>query len=115
MSGDPFSKEQQLSRGQRRYKRKVASPKQWQAIIAAKAGPCRVCVNAQRNGHDFGIVEFHHIVPRSQGGDDVADNVLPLHAICHDDVTTRQAYALTAVEESLSDAERAYVVGKLGE
>ena len=45
MTGDvtPFPKSVQLARGERRYKRKVASPKQWQAISEAKRGPCRVC------------------------------------------------------------------------
>ena len=38
----PYTKSQQLARGAKRYRRKVASPKQWQAIIAAKVGPCRV-------------------------------------------------------------------------
>ena len=42
MAGEPFPKQRQLARGQRRYRRKVASPKLWQAIIAAKFGPSRV-------------------------------------------------------------------------
>ena len=40
---DPYPKSRQLARGERRYRRKVASAKQWQAIMAAKIGPCRVC------------------------------------------------------------------------
>src|SRR5437899_2678980 len=101
----------------RPYRRKVASPKQWQAIIAAKLGPCRVCTKTATNG---GIraephpIEFHHLIPRAQGGDDVADNIIPLHESCHFCVTVRQASALQAVAESLTDAEDAYVIGKLG-
>lgn len=108
----PYSKESQLSRGTRRYRRKVASPKMWQAIIAAKRGPCRVCGSPLRSS-------YHHLVPRSIGGDDVPANIVPLcgdgtHG-CHGKVEMRQAVALAVVAESLSDAEYAYVVGKLGE
>ena len=111
---EPFPKSRQLARGERRYRRKVASPKQWQAIIAAKQGPCRACVNVQGNGRDLGIVEFHHLVPRDLGGDDVADNIVPLHSYCHGLVTDRAAPFLRAVADSLTDAERAYIVGRLG-
>lgn len=111
---EPFPKSRQLARGARRYRRKVASPKQWQAIIAAKQGPCRVCVNALTNGYDYGVIEFHHLVPRSLGGDDVEDNIVPLHSICHAFVTARAGTGPARIGRSLSDAERAYVVGKLG-
>lgn len=115
MSGDPHPKEKQLARGERRYRRKVASPREWAAIIAAKQGPCRVCVNVRANGHDYGRIEFHHLVARARGGDDVADNIVPVHAYCHDAVTRRDAGALAAVAESLSELEHAYIVGKLGD
>lgn len=117
MSGAPDPKSRSLARGERRYRRKVASPKQWQRIIAAKTGPCRVCTQPRSNGHDFGVVEFHHLVERDgpHFGDDVEDNIVPVHAICHDDVTTRQAYALAALAASLTDPEYGYIVGKLGE
>jgi hypothetical protein len=106
-----------LARGQRRYRRKVASPKQWQAIIAAKQGPCRVCVNIGSNGHDWGVVEFHHIVSRGHGGDDVAENIIPLHRICHEGLhmAARGAPGTRAVLESLSDAEYAYMIQRGGE
>jgi hypothetical protein len=87
MSGEPYPKGKQLARGQRRYRRKVASPKQWQAIIAAKQGPCRVCCHPNGNGHGLGLVEF----------------------------TSRAPGALQSVARSLTDAEYAYVIGKLGE
>lgn len=53
----------------------------------------------------------HHILLRSQGGDDVEDNILPLadqpHRIYH------AKGRLPGVR--LTDAEYAYLVGKLGE
>lgn len=115
LSGQPDPKSRSLARGQRRYRRKVASPKQWQAIIAAKQGPCRVCTQPTANGHDWGLIEFHHLVPRDLGGDDVADNIVPVHHACHNNVTARTPGAREAVAASLSDAEYAYVIGKLGE
>jgi len=108
VAGAPYPKASQLARGERRYRRKVASPKQWQAIIEAKRGPCRlerfICE---------GRIEYHHIVPRSQGGDDVEDNIAPLCTYHHANLwmpSPRRAFA-----ELLTDAEYAYVVGKLGE
>jgi 5-methylcytosine-specific restriction endonuclease McrA len=105
----PYPKASQLARGERRYRRKVASPKQWQAIIAAKRGPCRVC------GFGAPYAEFHHLVPRDLGGDDVPDNIVPLGSSCHERVTRRVPVALRHLAESLTDAEYAYVIGKLGE
>jgi 5-methylcytosine-specific restriction endonuclease McrA len=106
VSGQPHPKAAQLARGERRYRRKVASPKQWQAIIAGKKGPCRVCGFG-------GLMEYHHLVPRAQGGDDVADNIVPLGHSCHEKITGRTLKAAESV--SLTDAEYAYVIGKLGE
>lgn len=111
----PRPKSAQLARGQRRYKRKVASPKQWQAIIAAKSGPCRVCLDPTNNGHDFGRVEFHHIVSRQDGGSDVAENIVPLHQDCHDRVTRRVQWACTALMLTLLDEEYAYMCQVGGE
>src|SRR5438128_8883051 len=108
----PDPKSRTLARGPRKYRRKVASPKQWQAIIAAKRGPCRVCPNYATYNER---IEFHHIVPRDLGGDDLADNIVPLHPDCHALVTVRHKDALLALAESLTDEEYAYVVAKLGE
>lgn len=106
----PFPKAAQLARGERRYRRKVASPKQWQAIIAAKRGPCRVCGATHTMGHTH-----HHVVPRDMFGDDLADNIVPVGWSCHDLIERRNPWALAQVAESLTDAEYAYVVGKLSE
>jgi predicted HNH restriction endonuclease len=110
---DPFPKERQLARGERRYRRKVANPKKWQAIIAAKGEACRIC-------ESWGTVsvfpiEYHHLVPRAHLGDDVADNIVPLCSADHRLVTEGQPSALARLAANLSPAEQAYVVGKLGE
>ena len=118
MSGDPYSKERQLARGERRYRRKVASPKQWQAIATAKLGPCRVCVRPLANGCTPAYaphrVQFHHLVARIHGGDDLEENIVPVCLECHDYVTRREPHALHALAASLSESERGYVLRKLG-
>lgn len=108
MSGAPFSKQQQTSRSERRYKRKVASPKQWQAIAAAKQGPCRVCGEPPPN-------ELHHIFSRAQGGSDVESNIAPLCHDCHGLITRRNQAPIKAFLSTLTDDEYAYVVEHGGE
>ncbi len=111
----PYPKAQQLSRGSRRHWRKVASPKRWQAIIDAKVGPCRVCTDPASNGSKFGRVQFHHLIPRSLGGDDAPDNIVPLCPVCHELVTRRGSIACGLLCSSLTDSECAYCVTKFGE
>ena len=105
MSGDPFPKELQLVRGVRRYRRKVGSPKQWQAIYASKSGPCRVCTFR-------GAIQLHHLVSRQDGGDDVPDNIVPVCPGCHDALTRRVEAIGRLLLTRLSDAEYAYMVGR---
>lgn len=112
---EPYPKAKQLARGERRYRRKVASPKQWQAIIAAKQGPCRVCSTPTSNGFDIGKVEFHHVVARVHGGEDKADNIVPIHRFCHGMVTARSPGHCKQLLGSLSDAEYAYMIERGGE
>ena len=109
----PYSKAQQLARGERRYRRKVASPKQWQAIRAEKIGPCRVCGSAAPKL--WRTLDLHHLIPRDRGGDDVADNMLPVHRDCHLLVELRSPRSVRWMLGNLSDAEYAYAVGKAGE
>lgn len=112
----PYSKEQQLGAGRpKRYRRKVAGPKQWAAIREEKlyGQPCRVCGPA---GDGLGgRMELHHLVPRGRLGDDVADNLVPVHRECHKLVEVHNRDALRALAESLTDGEYAYCIGKLGE
>lgn len=111
---DPFPKSRQLARGERRYRRKVASPKQWLAIREEKMQEgCRI--GWSKAHRDSLTIHLHHLVPRSQGGDDIAANLIPLCPECHRRVTENDRQALAMVAASLQDAERAYIVGKLGE
>ena len=76
MTSDPFPKSRQLARGERRYGRKVASPKQWQAIRAAKCeGACRICEYASWSPAQPDArperwpLESHHLIPRDRHAD----------------------------------------------
>ena len=106
----PFPRAVQLARGERRYRRKVASPKQWQALAMQKYGPCRACGDPK----PF-YLELHHLVSRQDHGDDVADNLVPLCRECHRSVTERDKAATYFLLVGLSDAEYAYMVQRGGE
>jgi hypothetical protein len=111
LSGDPYPKSAQLSRGERRYRRKVASPKQWQAIISAKGSRCRMdpglgCIFA---------VQYHHLVRREDGGDDVADNIIPLCGQHHEHVHKRGHRNMYRLLGALTNAEYAYMIERGGE
>lgn len=115
---DPFPKSRQLARGERRYRRKIASPKQWQAIIAEKGAVCRLSDGfwgfrtPERDGWQ---IEYHHLVSRARGGDDAADNIVPLCRRCHSAVTHGKQGYREALADALTDAERAYCEAKIGE
>src|SRR5438045_4126924 len=106
----PDPKARTLARGPRRYRRKVASPKQWQAIIAAKLGPCRSCCKPATNGGGLPVVKFHHVVTREDHGDDVEDNLVPLCEACHIAIHMRWTGPTRRLLWSLSDAEYAYAI-----
>ena len=108
MASEPFPKSRQLARGERKYHRKVASPKRWQAIIDAKHGPCRCCGST-------GPVEYHHLAPRAIGGSDTEANIVPVCHGCHALITRYDKQACAKLRLSLSDAEYAYVNDVLGE
>lgn len=99
----------------RRYRRKIASPKQWQAIVAAKLGPCRVCGAEGENGKLYGLIHLHHLVTRQDGGDDVPDNIVPLCPFDHDRITRRDPGVALVLMLSLSDAEYSYMIARGGE
>jgi hypothetical protein len=84
----------------------------WEQLRRAKLGPCRCC---GKTGWPLGL---HHIVPKSQLGDDLPWNLVPLCGSgsegCHGLVENRDAEARSAVRESLTEAEVAYVAGKRG-
>ena len=112
----PYTKEAQLERPRKRYRRVVASRKQWEAIIAEKSGPCRVDDALGNYPLDcYGHIEHHHIVARSDAGDDVAANIAPLCEKHHGLITGRELAACRVFVGSLSDAEYAYMVQRGGE
>ena len=106
----PRPKSASLARGERRYRRKVASPKQWQALHAEKLTSCRledqICA---------GVLELHHIVSRAALGDDVADNLAPLCSYHHMTVTQHMPTPSRLFLERLTDAEYAYMIERGGE
>lgn len=73
---------------------------------------CRIC------GKRTIALDPHHIVPRSQGGDDVAENIAPLCApwepSCHRRVTENDPEALRALRSALHPEETAYVLARKG-
>ncbi len=85
--------------------RHVATREEWKDLVREKAAPCRVC------GSLIGL-EMHHLVNRSQQGDDVADNLIPL-CIAHHGLITRRDHATAhAVRASLTPEEAAYCAAK---
>ena len=129
-AAQPYTKEMQLGGTPKRYRRTIAGRKRWEAIIADKAGPCRICGNGE-NGRVESRITFHHVVPRSSPwfGDDVPDNLVPVCLGCHDLIERRGEIMLggrrgiarrrhpIAVElvVSLTDAEYAYAIQRGGE
>ena len=104
----PFPKSAQLARGPKRYRRKVASAKRWQAIWDAKRGPCRVC-------RMHGTTDPHHLVFREDYGDDIEANIVPVCRPCHEALHVRAPAIGRLLLSSLSDAEYAYMIQRGGE
>jgi len=48
---------------------------------------CQECGESLYNGEN---VEMHHILPQKKGGTYKIDNIIPLHEICHKNVTIRE-------------------------
>lgn len=109
MSGKPDPKERTLELGRKRYRRIVASPKQWERIRQAKMGPCRVC-SARGD-----LVDLHHIVFRADGGDDLSPNLAPVCRPDHDALHRRADAIVRLFLSRLTDAEYAYMVSRGGE
>ncbi len=108
---EPYSKERQLSRGAKRYRRKIASPKAWQAIFAAKCRSCRICLANVA----LVTVDPHHLVARDHFGDDVPENIIGLCRDCHEQVERRDPGTCRIMLRRLDDAEYAYMVTRGGE
>jgi hypothetical protein len=73
---------------------------------------CRVC---RRRG----FVSRHHLVKRSQGGDDVDENIVPLCgdgvAGCHGRVEAKHRETLVALRKALRPDELDYIILRKGE
>ena len=106
----PFPKSVQLARGPKRYRRKVASAKQWERIWSEKRGPCRAC-----SFRAAAAIDPHHLVFREHGGDDVAANIVPICRSCHEALHNRAPAISRLLLTRLSDAEYAYMVERGGE
>jgi len=111
----PYSKEAQLGPSRsKRYRRKVATAKQWAALIEAKCSDrCRTCGDSV--ARSWGTLDPHHLVSRSDGGDDIADNIIGLCRDCHDKITRRDPVLCIALLSALEDGEYAYMIGRGGE
>jgi len=104
-----YSKEQQLARGERRRFRKVANWRERVKLRREKLGPCRTC------GATWDL-ELHHLVKRSAGGGDVADNLVSLCRNCHHlYIHKRDPIMAHVLLANLSDAEYAYMIERGGE
>jgi len=59
--------------------------------------------------------ELHHVVPRSQSGDDWYDNLVPLCADCHRKVTDNRLECLMLLRWALKPAQTRYCIERKGE
>ena len=91
-------------------RRTRATAAEWKRIRAAKLGPCLVCGDADTT--------LHHLVPKSLGGGDVEDNLVPLCGSgttgCHGLVEARDRTVCALLRDSLTRAELAYVLAVKG-
>jgi hypothetical protein len=83
-----------------------ARQQEWAELHRAKHGRCRICGRLP--------AQLHHLVARSQSGDDVADNLVPLCSDHHSAVHAGDLLARTLLGGRLTDAEVGYVVDRRG-
>ena len=91
--------------------RHVATTEEWERIIDLKGGPCRA-------GTGSYWVDYAHVVPRSQGGDDLPDNIIPLGHIAHmlyHDKRKGWEHVAHKIRASLTTGEVLYVLRKKGQ
>ena len=90
-----------------------ATAREWQKIKEQFAAACCVTCGLRP-------IELHHVVPRSQGGDDVVENLVPLCFRHHSDFESHaegweriaghiRAYVMAR------ESRLGYVIGKIGE
>lgn len=94
----------------KRYRRKVASPKRWAAILDAKVTSCRACGGT-------GDLDAHHVVRKGAPffGDDTESNIIGLCRDCHDDFHRGDAKVRKILRYRFTDEEVAYATQRGGE
>lgn len=98
------------------HRRRVIVPGLGMRVVRELAR-CQLC------GARTLALDPHHIVPRSQGGDDVLGNIAPLCTFppsdapglgCHARITENDPGALRAFRETLDELQVAYVLERKG-
>lgn len=79
----------------------------WEQLRRAKLAACRVC-------GDSWLPQLHHLVPvgRTNDGDDVPANLVPLCRECHQEFHDAKAGVAEAIRATLTEAELEYVTAK---
>ena len=98
-------------------KRRKASPQEWKQLadlVTARYGRrCQLC------GSTHPTVSLHHVVPRSEGGDDDAANLMPVcghgTAGCHGRITLNDRETLARVRAALWPEQERYARERKGE
>jgi 5-methylcytosine-specific restriction endonuclease McrA len=67
--------------------RRYASPHQRTALWRRQRGLCALCGRSLRGT----VPEAHHVTPWALGGRTVLSNMVLLHPLCHDQITTADA------------------------
>lgn len=92
---------------QKRYR---ASVHEWTNLRFQKVDGCRNCGS-------WLTIDLHHLVPRSLGGPDVAENLIPLCHPCHmvyEDRATGWLHVAHRIRESLTQPELAFALTTKG-
>lgn len=97
-------------------KRHRATQQEWEQLRI------QACENARwrcQACSEMRTLTIHHLVPRSQGGDDTIGNLMALcghgTAGCHGDVTANRPHALAAVRRNLTPQQTRYIIERKGE
>lgn len=96
-----------------------AGPEEWKALRATliqRFGTCQVCEGLDCQNWPL---TAHHLVGRDLGGDDVIANLALLGGTgttkCHGLVQEFDRPACVRLRSNLTDEQRAYIIGRLGE
>jgi 5-methylcytosine-specific restriction endonuclease McrA len=88
---------------------RIVNPRAGRAKIQDE-GKCRICPSRID-------LDRHHLVPRSLGGDDVDENLIPLCHTCHMEFEhgTRRGWFGHLIRRALTRSELAYVLRRKSE